>query len=509
MIADIEETRLRVDRAFQEDWNQADLQSAAGATNLLIARRLSLALTGTVPSFEEIRALQKIPKQQQIPWWVNHLLSDQRYADYLAERLARAYVGTENGPFLVYRRRRFVSWLSDQLVENRPYDQLVRELITADGLWTDAPAANFVTVTIDQNGDNQPDETRLAGRITRAFLGIRIDCLQCHDDKLDQIVLGQSEAPRTGLQSDFHQLASFFGSVENSMTGIRDQSKQAYSVKYLDREEEERVDPAVPFYPHLLDDQGSKRKTLAHWITSDGNKAFSRATVNRVWAIMFGQPLVKPIDSIPLHGPFPPGLELLASDFVEHDFDLARLIHIISSLKVFQQESRADFPVTQEHEDHWAVFPLTRLRPEQVAGSIIQACSLTTIDANSHIFRQLARYFGEGDFIRRYGDLGDDEFSDRGGTVTQRLLMLNGKLVREHTEDNPVTNASTRIVMVTEDNAKAVETAYLSIFSRHPTAHEREHFRERLEQPATETRTQQMEDLFWVLLNSTEFSWNH
>ena len=508
-LASLQETVEQVDETFAQDWSQADLQSATRANDLLVARRLSLALTGSIPSFEEIRRLQQLPSEQRIPHWVNQLLTDQRYFDYLAERLARAYVGTETGPFLVYRRRRFVSWLSNQLAENRPYDELVQELITVDGLWTDSPAANFLTVTIDQNGDNQPDETRLAGRITRAFLGIRIDCLQCHDDKLDQIVLGDSDQQRTGLQSDFHQLAAYFGSVENSLTGIQDKSTQEYHVKYLDEEQEKLVEPTVPFYPQLLSKQSSKREELAHWLTADKNSAFARATVNRIWAIMFGQPLVKPIDSIPLHGPFPPGLEILADDFAEHGFDLARLIRIISSLNVFQLESRADFPLTENHEAHWAVFPLTRLRPEQVAGSVIQACTLTTIDADAHIFRQLLRYFNQNDFIRRYGDLGDDEFRDRGGTVTQRLLMLNGTLVKQRTSDNPFANASNRILMVTNDNTKAVETAYLTIFSRLPSKRELAHFQQLLQQSTGKKRSNHMNDLFWILLNSTEFSWNH
>ncbi|MCP4812962.1 MAG: DUF1553 domain-containing protein, partial [Planctomycetaceae bacterium] len=430
-------------------------------------------------------------------------------ADYLAERLARAYVGTEQGPFLVYRRRRFVTWLSDQLAENRPYDELVRELVTVNGLWTDSPAANFLTVTIDQNDDNQPDEARLAGRITRAFLGIRIDCLQCHDDKLDQIVLGPPGQPRTGLQSDFHHLAAYFGSVENSLLGIRDQPNQEYLFKYLGQEDQEQVTPTVPFFPQLAKIEGSKREQLASWLTADENKAFSRATVNRIWAIMLGQPLVNPIDSIPLHGPFPPGLQILADDFTAHGFDLARLIRIIASLQVFQMDSRADFTVTTEHENQWAVFPLTRLRPEQVAGGIIQACSLTTIDANAHILRQLGRYFSQNEFIKRYGDLGEDEFGNQGGTITQRLLMLNGKLIDERTKDNPFTNASTRIMMVTRDPARAVETGYLCVLSRLPTGKELEYFRDRLQALTGKDRARSMEDLFWVLLNSTEFSWNH
>jgi hypothetical protein len=506
---DIQATIRQVNDTFIQHWSNANLQVASPAPDLLIARRLALALAGTTPSFEEIRALQELPAQDRIPWWINHLLSDRRYADYLAERLARAYVGTEQGPFLIYRRRRFVNWLSDQLAENRPYDELVRELVTVNGLWTDSPAANFVTVTIDQNGDNQPDEARLAGRITRAFLGIRIDCLQCHDDKLDQIVLGPSDQPRTGLQTDFHHLAAYFGSVENSLLGIRDQPNQEYLFKYLGQEEQKQVAPTVPFFSQLAGTEGSKREQLASWLTASENKAFSRATVNRIWAIMLGQPLIKPIDSIPLHGPFPPGLEILADDFAEHGFDLARLIRIIASLEVFQMDSRADFTVTEAHENHWAVFPLTRLRPEQVAGGIIQSCSLTTIDANAHILRQLGRYFSQNDFIKRYGDLGEDEFGNQGGTITQRLLMLNGKLIDERTKDNPFTNASTRIMMVTRDSARAVEAGYLCVLSRLPTRKELEYFRDRLQASTGKERSRSMEDLFWVLLNSAEFSWNH
>jgi hypothetical protein len=165
--------------------------------------------------------------------------------------------------------------------------------------------------------------------------------------------------------------------------------------------------------------------------------------------------------------------------------------------------------VTTEHENQWAVFPLTRLRPEQVAGGIIQACSLTTIDANAHILRQLGRYFSQNEFIKRYGDLGEDEFGNQGGTITQRLLMLNGKLIDERTKDNPFTNASTRIMMVTRDPARAVETGYLCVLSRLPTGKELEYFRDRLQASTGKDRSRSMEDLFWVLLNSTEFSWNH
>ncbi len=82
---------------------------------------------------------------------------------------------------ILYRRRRFVAWLADQLAQNRPYDQLVRELIASEGLWTNKPATNFLSVTVQTDSKNQPDPVRLAGRVTRAFLGLRLDCAQCHN----------------------------------------------------------------------------------------------------------------------------------------------------------------------------------------------------------------------------------------------------------------------------------------------------------------------------------------
>ena len=201
-------------------------------------------------------------------------------------------------------------------------------------------------------------------------------------------------------------------------------------------------------------------------------------------------------------------METLAEDFVQHGYDLRRLIRIIAATEVFRLDSRAEFKVQQEHEDHWAVFPLTRLRAEQVAGALIQACALKTIDANSTIFAQLQRFSQQNDFIQRYGDMGEDEFDDRGGTVTQRLLMMNGDLVKEKTK-NEFFNASAKIAQLAPDHKTAVEAAYLAVMTRRPSANEARHFEQRLAGTGNNQRVRRLEDLYWVLLNSTEFSWNH
>ena len=495
---DFRDTVAQLDAAFHADWDASDLVPASSADDLTLCRRLSLGLTGTIPSLEEIREIEAQPSQLRVSWWLSRLFEDRRYSDYLAERLARSCVGTENGPFLVYRRRRFVTWLADALERNIGYDQLARQLISETGLWTDHPAVNFVTVTLDENNDDQPDVARLARRVSRTFLGVRLDCVQCHDDQFDG----------DWLQTDFHGLAAFFSGAQQTFQGIQD-SERPYEFKYLDSEEEVVVPPKVPFGQELFEGGGPRRAQLARWVTHPENRPFARTAVNRLWALLFGQPLLEDVDNVPLAGPYPPGLEILVDDFVAHRFDLQRLIRVIAASEVFRRDSRADHEITPVHEDHWAAFPLVRLRPEQIAGSLLQATSLKTIDAQSHIVVRFARSAQQDEFVRRYGDTGEDEFGEHGGTIPQRLLLMNGNLVKERTEENLLTNASTRIAALAPDDATAVETAFLSVLTRRPTAEELRYFTVRLEDTTGESRNRTMEDVYWSLLNSTEFSWNH
>ncbi len=141
-------------------------------------RRLALALVGTVPSLEEIRQFEADSRPDRLVHWTERYLRDTRFADYVAERLARAYVGVDDGQFILFRRDRFKAWLSEQIRKNRPYDHIVHDMIATDGVWTDRPAVNFLSAAY---ANDAFDENKLAGRTARAFLGQRIDCAQCHD----------------------------------------------------------------------------------------------------------------------------------------------------------------------------------------------------------------------------------------------------------------------------------------------------------------------------------------
>jgi hypothetical protein len=478
-----------VDAAFARGWDEQGLKPVPPAADLAVARRLALGLMGTIPSLEEIRQFEWLPADERLPWWLDHILQDRRFADYFAERFARAFVGTEEGPFVFYRRRRFVTGLADQLAQNRPYDAVVRDLITSEGLWTDRPETNFVSVTIQADAQNQPDPVRLAGRVTRAFLGLRLDCAQCHNHPFTD-----------WKQSDFQGLAAFFGQTHLGFTGIRDGAGE-FVAEERKTKETRTVAPRVPFAAELLPEQGSRRWRLACWVTDPKNPYFARAAVNRVWALMVGRPLIEPVDNLGPDAPLSPPLDRLAEDFAGHGFDLRRLVRVIASTRVFRLDS------THADDRAWEAFPLTRLRPEQVVGGVLQAASVTTLDAESHILARLIRLGNRNDFIQRYGDSGEDEFDGKGGTIPQRLLMMNGKLTHDQIAEGPF-NAATQIGWMAPDDPHAVEAAYLSVLTRRPAPEEARHFEQFLAEAGLK-RPQKLEDLYWALLNATEFSWNH
>ena len=152
------------------------------------------------------------------------MLADNRCADYVAERLTRSFVGVEKGQFIIFRRDRFVRWLSNQLKDRMPYDQIVRDMISARGLWTDVPATNFITVGF---ANDEFDASKLTGRVTCVFLGQRIDCAQCHNHSFEG-----------WTQRNVQCLAAYFAEVKLSPVGVQDSSDVEF-----------KVPPQVPFHP--------------------------------------------------------------------------------------------------------------------------------------------------------------------------------------------------------------------------------------------------------------------
>lgn len=488
---------------------EAGLKTALPADSLTIAKRASLAMIGSGMSYEEIRALQMIPESERVHWWTSRMLSDRRWTDYFAQRLSRAYVGTANGPFLLFRRRKFNSWIAEQLAKDTGYNQIAHSMISAEGLWTDTPQVNFVTATMDEANNGRGDPVRLAGRTSRVFLAQRMDCLQCHNDFLDKLNFGTEKDPINGEQEHFHSLAAFYAgaAAKNPFRGIAEDNEK-YRFQFLHESEARDVTATVPFRADLLPADGKPRKRLADWVTHPENRAFARAAVNRIWALMCSRPLVEPVDDIPIDAKVPEVLDVLADDFVAHGYSLKRLIRLIIESDAFKRDSRADFEVTEAHEKCWAVFPISQLRPEQVAGRLFQACTLTALDSTSSIFSQLKVFGDTQDFLQRFGDKGEDDFEANSVTIPQRLIMMNGNLVTERTKSDLVANAATRIADMVRDEADAVEAIFLTVMNRIPSPEESRTFTQFLVENRNNKRDA-VSDIYWALLNSTEFSWNH
>ncbi len=489
---------------------EANLDVAAPADELTVWRRLSLALHGTIPSLEEIRRFEADQKPDRLERWLEYLLNDDRFNDYFAERLARSYVGVEVGQFLIFRRDRFLDWLSTQLREHRPYDEIVRDMLSENGVWTGEGEVNFITSGFS---DGEFDPNRLTARSVRAFLGQRMDCAQCHDHPFDH-----------WKQGEFEGLTAHFGQVNLSLAGVSDKKDEEYVIEDRLTLEERTVAPSVPFNPEWLGDSGSRRERLARWVTHPENQRFERAAANRVWALLFGVPFIpyRPVDDLPDPGTSPETatLDILGEDFRKHGYDLRRLVRVIVASDAFRmssiypiatiegEESEIDKQTAESVEqakERWAVFPLVRLRPEQVIGSMLQANNVRTIDQNSHLFVRALRFFRETNFVDEFGDPGVDELQDWSGTISQALLRMNGEFSRELTSLNPFGSPG-RIAATGSTSQKKIETIYLSCLTRYPTENERKFFLNRFEEDEPD---QAIEDLFWTLFNSPEFSWNH
>ena len=269
----------------------------------------------------------------------------------------------------------------------------------------------------------------------------------------------------------------------------------------------------MPFHPEWLPTEGSPREQFAHWLTHPQNRRFDRAIANRVWGLMFGKPFIAPVDDMPN----PPDdahrdvLDLLGQDFRQHDCDLRRLVQVIAGSQSFRAASlhpSEDADELEKLNDQWAVFPLTRLRPEQIIGSMQQASYIQTIDQNSHLVVRFNRFNSENDFVKAYGDLGDQELVDRSGTIPQALLRMNGEMTRDAINTDPL-SAVKRIATMCQSNQDVVEVSYLACVARRPTVEEAAHFVRLLDERRDKDREPIVEDIFWTLFNAPEFSWNH
>lgn len=496
----------QVDQTFERRWNEAGLNPAEPAAEIQVFRRLSLALYGTIPALEELREFEADVKPDRLTRWTVRMLCDDRSAEYLAERLSVAFVGDRENNVPGFRRERFSAWLRGELRNGTPFDEIVRQSITGSGQPTISGAANFLSAEIAQ-GEHYAN--RLAGRTARAFLGQRMDCAECHDHPF---------AP--WKQADFQGLAAYFGQLVRSQAGVGDERGREHVVEDRKTQERDVIKPRVPFHSEWLAAGLPRRGQLGQWVTHPDNRRFRRAIANRMWGLMFGKPWHSPVDDLPdppalveSDGGESDGLELLdllGDDLAAHGFDVRRLALVIACSRPFRLASthpQFESPQTAlPAETSWAVFPLVQLRPEQLSRSMQQAQSVQRLRSDDVISREHRAHWRR-EFTDQYGSLGELELDEQSGSIQQMIVRMTGRFTNESIRSS-MRNSCRRIAQAADDR-ECLDACFLVCLARQPAPAEQSLFLGQLKAARRQERQRVVEDIFWAMLNSPEFVWNH
>ncbi|MBI4575707.1 MAG: DUF1549 domain-containing protein [Planctomycetes bacterium] len=470
-------------------------------------RRAHLDATGVIPSGEAVEAFLRDRAPDRRARVVDELLASPLHAAFQAMRWTRMLVGYD-ARLPVLRRDALLEWLRGRFEENRPYDEVVRDLITATGTNTENGAVNFLLRYAQSRRE-------AAGAMARAFLGLRIHCAQCHDHPYEK-----------WRQADYDGMLAFFARVGVRRVGEGEDMRPVVEVFERPRgqltvggEEDPGRERAVVF-PRYLTGEGvetgpgphheDRRALFARLTTDPANPWFARATVNRVWAHYMGRGLVEPVDdmgesSVPSH---PALLEALAVDLAAHRYDLRRLERGILLSAAYQRATASEGP-NAEDRDRYLRRYVTPLGPEQLFYSVLAATGLEDVfraRRPKRIEQMKNGYLAR--LVVTFGDDMMDEILQFEGTVPQALEMLNGTLVNEGARVRP---ESTLGRLLQEGGRKdmdlAAQRVYLAALGRLPTEAERR--RSVLFVREAASPREGFEDLLWALLNSSEFIFNH
>ncbi|MDB4967178.1 MAG: hypothetical protein JWN44_2867 [Myxococcales bacterium] len=533
-----------LDRAVAAEWRQRHLKPGPVTDDAAFLRRLTIDLTGTLPSADAVREFLADARKDKRARAVDVLLGSPAYAQHWAGYWDKLLMGRTAKANPILDRPGFVAWLRTQVAANRPWNQVVYDLITATGESHDQPATNWIL-------RYAANPTDLTGKMSRLFLGVQIQCAQCHDHPSEK-----------WKQDDFRALTAAF--ARTGAVPLEDK------VKGQRRRVELRDQPGPTFggpksadlrlialtAPRALDGTDlahadNRRVALAEWLTRPANPYFARALVNRYWAHLVGRGFVEPVDDFRRSNPpvMPALLESLAADFTAHQFDIQRLIRLIVNTRVYQLAvvGGAEGDVDEQLFVHHRMRPLTS---EELYSALASATNLENgllLAGLANLDALKQQLQGAFEFLFSVDEEGPPP-ADFAGSIQQALLFLNGKLVSRAAAAVPGMALSGILDFPAGDEAR-VEALYLRTLSRPPTAAERTRWvayvnaprdvvveskkrqlaklpREsrspkknplgaleraaRKLDPSEPTATQQAyEDLFWALLNSSEFTFQH
>ena len=491
----------KVDAHLARAWAEAKVEPARAADDAEFLRRASLDIAGKVPTAAEARAFLDDPRPDKRARLVERLLRSPAATNH-AVNTWRALLIPETGGAGVSRflTPDFEAWLRRRLDGQPGFDALVRDLLTAplDGqnplvsARSGSPGEPTPIAYYAAKGYRPED---LAAGTARLFLGVRIECAQCHDHPFS-----------SWKRDEFWGLAASFAGVQpatmpNAFVVAReDRSRRTLEIPGTKRTVKARfLDGAEP----PAGDE-STRDALARWITSPGNPYFAKATANRIWAQLFGVGLVDPIDDFGDSNPpsHPELLDDLAAWFAASGYDRRALIRALTATRAYGLTSDVG-PDGATDPRLFARGPVRGLTPEQLYDSLAQAVGLPP--DLSQPARNLGQAGPAAAFLEKFA-AGDDRPTERETSIPQALAIMNGTLVATATS----LERGETLVAVAEapflDASGRVETLFLAALARRPRPEESARLIAYVE--AREPRAA-LADVFWALLNSAEFKLNH
>jgi hypothetical protein len=505
-----------IDRHLANHWAEAQVQPAPLSSDAEFLRRVYLDLAGRIPSVAEARSFLADRQADRRERLVERLLASPRYAVHFAAVYRALLIPEAGNSFLVrFQQGNFEDWLRQRLSSNAGYDDLTRRILTAKvdagagfgGLGVGRPSPLAFYAAKEYKPEN------LAAGAARVFLGVRVECAQCHNHPF-----------AAWKREQFWSFAAFFSGIESQQVGDVIIPKQdiagkkeltipgtqtVVQARFLDGSQPNRAENAVT------------RALLADWLVSAWNPYFARTAVNRTWTYFFGTGIVEPVDDMigsQTTSSHPQLLDLLAREFAANNFDLKFLIRAITLSDAYQRTS-AGTDKGQAAPTAFARMPLRGLTPEQIFDSLVLATGIQeSVDAKEGLLDALTgKPSLRNQMLTKFANT--SERATRAQTsILQALTLMNGKLVTDATSLERSETLAALLDAPFLSTAERVEALYLAALARPPSARERDRALAFIDEAVRAEKGGRarstayghaVADVFWALLNSSEFSLNH
>lgn len=496
-----------IDELVDAKLEKLHIVPSALCTDEEFVRRVYFDLIGLPPTRAEYQRFLESRERDKRARLVNELLERPEYVDLWAAKWAEMLkvIGNQTTSAFGSDRKAayaYYQWIHEQVKENTPLDRFVRRQVASQGSNLADPAVNLYTMLPGENYD--PKATALD--VAQLFTGIRIQCAECHNHPFDR-----------WTQDDFYGFVSFFTGVK------RKQSSEAREFYIYD-------DPNAPPAKHLLDghpvparllggdspDVKGKdaRVALADWLTAPENTLFTQNMANRIWANFFARAIVEPVDDVRISNP-PSNRELLEElgrRLAAYKFDQKRLIRDICASRTYQLSAVSN-PSNRDDDSQFSHAVLRRLRADILLDAISEATGSSTAFNNYPAGYRAIQLFEGGYrannyFLKTFGESARETVNCAETrlepTLAQSLHLVNGDTIEGKLNKSPVID---ELLKAKEPPAGIVDDLYIRALSRKPSEAERKRMLALVAAKPADRKA--YEDIFWALLNSTEFAFNH